>query len=411
MAFDSTYAVLTTDEANMITEYNKDRLLPRIEHDSLLRKLIDKDTGNFPPGKGTTMVLRRRLPLTLFSDDLATTLQFTDPTPQKFKAQTITANLRELQGAVEYSKLVNKVDFNECRDIKELVAQVAAESWDKALINIITLKLLHVRADWDGYQVKFVTTTGCTTTSIRGDAVTGWAQADHYWGGNSTVGYITDVGRSDPCFGETTIVTAFAATGDIATVAALENTPTDLGDTFVAAIGTGLSTDTVSLITLARMCAAYQDLLKGSVGYYKYANPMGMGYKLLVDPGTDYDLSQDSSVTGYRTYNDKSDGFKKYRVGQIYNHDVIAYSNLKRETVAGVADDDGDVFNVLSLGKHSSIISELGNLKFFINGGEKTDSGNRLGKQQWIDFSVIYACAVQNGCAGMSCLATPSTIF
>jgi len=394
MAFDSTYAVLTTDEANMITEYNLDRLLPKVEHDSLMRKLIDKDKGNFPTGQGTSMVLRRRLPLPLVTDDLATTLQFTDPTPQKFKGQTITANLRTLQGSVEYSKLVKKVDYFELRDIRDLVAQLAAESYDKALINIISPLLVHVRADWDTsspYQKIFIS---------------------DYWGGNSTVGYLANIGRGDANFSLVSTITDFAASGDIATVS-FENTPADLGEQFLGCIGTGLTrgTDKLPLLTLAKVCALFKEMLKGSLGAYRWSNPKGQGFKLLVDPGTDLDLSQDTSIVDYRKYNDKSDGFKNWRVGQVYNHDVLEYSNLRRETAAGVASDTGDVFNVLSLGKHAAIMSELGQLRFVVNGGEgKEDSGNRLGKQVWLDFEVTYAATVQQGCAGQTILTAPTVL-
>lgn len=414
MAFTSTYAVLTTDEANFITEYNKKKLLPVIEHNSLMAKLVDKDPGNFPSGSGTTMVLRRRLPRTLDTADLATTLQFTDATPQKFKGQTITANLRTLQGATEYSKLVKKVDINELRDIRNLVAIGAAESFDKDLIDVCSPLLTHVRADWDTsspYQKIFISTTGCTTTSIAAAAIL--TQADDYWGGNSTYGYIMDIGRSDPNYGIAESVTDFATSGDLLTVATYENTPTDLGDTFLVCIGTGLTrgTDKLPITTLAHVCSLYAEMLKGSISQYKWSNSSGMGFKLLVDPGTDYDLAQDSTNINYRSYNSRSTGFDNWQIGRCYNHDVLDYSNLRRETAGGVASATGDVHNVLSLGKHFGIRSELGGLRFVVNGGEgREDSGNRLGKQCWIDYETTYAVTVQNGCAGVSILTAPTLI-
>lgn len=416
MAFDSTYAVLTTDEANMIEKWVRPRLLKVVEHDSLVRKLIEKDKDNFPPRSGTTMELRRRLPFTLDTDDTAETLQFTDPTPQKFKGQVITATLRTLQGATEYSKLTQKVDLFGLKDIMGLMRLRASESVDKAWIDIISPKFMHVRADWDitsPFQKFAVSTTGCSTTALYFASIL--TQADDYWGGNSTVGYCTNIGRSDNNYGITRPVTDFATSGDVATVTAFENTPADLGETFMFCIGTGLTrgTDKLSVDTLANVAALFNYILKRSVSMYQYANPGGgMGWKLLCDAETYKDLVKDSDQKTWKQYNAKSDGFSKYDAGTYFDFNVQKYSNLHRETAAGVASTTGDVHNVLAMGKHSCVVSELGNLRFFVNGGEgRTDSGNRQGKRCWIDYGFNYALEVVDACAGCTILTAPTALM
>jgi len=417
LAFTSTYAVLTTDEANMIEKYVRKHLLPVIEHDGLMGKLVDKDIGKFPTKSGTTMELRRRLPFTLDPDATAVSLQYTDPTPQKFKGMVITATVRTLQGATEYSKLTKKVDLFGLQDIMKLMRLRASESRDKAWIDQVSPKLMHVRADWDlasPYQKIFISTTGCSTVAIAGNGITGWAQANDYWGGNSTVGYLTDIGRHDNNSHLTRSITDFVADGDIATVAAFENTPADLGETFLGCIGTGLTrgTDKLSADTLANMAALFNYIMKGSISGYMYSNPGGsMGWKLLADAETYKDLVKDTDQKTWKQYNAKSDGFSKYDAGTYFDFNVQKYSNLYRETAAGVASATGDVHNVLALGKHAIITSEMSPLRFYVNGGEgRTDSSNRQGKRCWIDYGFDYAIEVQDACAGASILTAPTLI-
>lgn len=393
----------TTGMAAFITEFNNRRILPIVKHNTVLTKLAKKIPH--PRGEGVSVVYRQRLPLDTVSGAVATDNETTQETPASLVGRKFTAYLYELQNSIKPTRLLKLTDFNQLKDDSDAIANNMAESIEKHNISRVAPYLIHYRGDWDSaFQRKFITTSAGTTTTFVATALT---DADHTFGGNSTEGYTTSIDRLSQNMSLTrgcTAFTAFTGTVDAFPYA------TGSGYWYWTSIGTGLTTgDSLTRAKLARAVAATNQLLLGSGDTFKFKNPKGMGFKLLLSTADKYDLREDTDLKAWETYNDRSDGFEQWRVGQVESCDVMEYSQVYRETVAGVYNAAGAVHNVMGIGNNCISCTEL--IPPHLTIVTKPDSGNPHGKFYTIAWDTTYSMEVTCGIAGFVLMTIPTSIL
>jgi len=391
----------TTDIAAFITEYNQRSLMPIVRNETVLTRLADVET--FPMGNGTQAVLRRRLPLEVIT---STTGEAADPTPVQFDGMKITCDLVALTNAVKPSRLLKNTDFNQLRDIRDLVALNMAESLEKYNIDQISPYLLHYRADGDStYQKAFLATSdgaagGTTTIS------TTLTEVDYHWGGNSTIGYLTCIGRRNKNYGVTVKTSDFTASSDTITHAAFPN-QTKSGDRFWICIGTGLTTnDKITIDKLMDMQAFFEDeQIKGASWQYPIAG--GYGNRLLLGARDKRDIFKDTDWKAYQQYKARSDMFDAYRIGNLVGMDPLGYSQEYRESAAGAGSATAALRNVLALNKHcfTRLVLTAPHVETVMG----PDSYNFLKRWFIIAWELEHAIGVTNSMAGMTLLTVPTT--
>jgi hypothetical protein len=320
----------------------------------------------------------------------------------------IKAQLYRLHNSINASSVERQVSFDNMREDRDAVAANIVESMELHNRKFIDPYLVHVRGDWDGtspYQLEYAATSAGTTTTIISTTLT---QANDYWGGNSTYGYVMPITLTDPNYGQGRIASDFDAASDTVTVSSAWTTATASGQRFIGCIGTDLTTgDSLSLATIAKVKAMFDHLhIKKR---FKWPTANGYGMRAFLSAFDHYDVTQDSNYVSFNVNNSKSPAFMQYRVDNIYNTDIFVTDVDYRETTAGVYSATGAVYNSTFLGKGAGYRVPLN--RPFIKVVSKADSGNLLGYKTWISWSTDYACAPVVGTAGIVVLTVPTGLI
>lgn len=396
----------TSDDDLFLTEFNNKTLLSIIKMDAPYTNCL-KET-KFEQGHGTDVYFRGRNPLAPVSGTLLAGTELTDPVPVPWSGRKIKAQLYRLHNSINASSVERQVSFDKMREDRDAVAANIIESMELHNRKFIDPYLVHVRGDWDTsspFQIEVAATSaGSTTTMVS----TTLSQADDYWGGNSTYGYIMPITLTDPNYGQGRITSDFATTGDILTVSAAWQKATASAQRFILSIGTDLTTgDKLSLATIAKVKALFDHLhIKNQ---FKWPTANGYGMRAFLSAYDHYDVTQDSNYVSFNVNNSKSPGFMQYRVDNIYNNDIFVTDVDYRESTAGVYSATGDVYSSTFLGKGAGYRVPLNKPKIVVV--SKPDSGNIAGYKTWITWTTDYACAPVVGTAGIVVLTVPTGLL
>lgn len=396
----------TSDDALFITEFNETTLLPIMKMDAPYTNCLTETP--FEQGQGTDVYFRGRNPLAAVTGTLLAGTELTDPTPVAWAGRRIKAQLYRLHNSINASSAERQVSFDKMREDRDAVAANIIESMELHNRTFIDPYLVHVRGDWDTtspYQLEYAATSAGTTTTLVSTTLT---QANDYWGGNSTYGYIMPITLTDPNYGQGRICSDFTTADDTATVSAAWTTATASTQRFIGCIGTALTTgDTLTLAKLAKVNALFDHLhIKNR---FKWPTANGFGFRAFLSAYDHYDVTQDTNYVAYNVGNSKSPGFLQYRVDNIYNNDIFVTDVDYRETVAGVYGATGAVYNNTFLGKGAGYRVALNKPKIVVV--NTPDSGNIAGYKTWITWTTDYACAPVVGTAGIVVLTVPTGVI
>jgi len=409
----------TTDDANFITELNETTLLPIMKQDAPFTKVLEED--KFALRSGTDVYFRGRNPIDAVTGTLLAGTELTDPDPVVPTGRKIKASLYRIHNSINASSVERQVSFDGFTMDRDIIAENIIESMELHNLKFIVPYLLHFRADWDittgtqGYQTRASATAGGTTSTASIGAL---VEADDWWGGNSTQGYIMPITKNNENYGAGRRIDDFDATGgaaeDLVTIDVSgdpDNVWTDAtatGDEFILSIGTDLAAgDKLTIATVAKTMAIMDDL--GIKNNFKFANPGGMGFKLFLSAFDFYDITQDTDWKNWAINNAKSDGFKKWSVGNIYSNEILKTDINYRETVAGAFSATGAVYNAIFMGKGAGKRTVLNAPKIKVV--NTPDSGNLLGYKTWISYSTDYACCPCVGTAGAAVMTVPTGLL
>jgi hypothetical protein len=396
----------TDDDALFITEFNENTLLPIMEMDAPYTNCLTEMP--FEQGQGTDVYFRGRNPLAPVTGTLLAGTEMTDPTPVPWSGRRIKASVYRLHNSINASSVERQASFDQMKQDRDAVAANIIESTELHNRTFIDPYLVHVRADWDTtspYQEEVAATSAGTTLTIVSTAL---SQADYYWGGNSTYGYVMPITLTSTGYAQGRIVSNFATSGDTATVSAAWNVATASAERFIFCIGTGLTTgDKMSLSVIAKINALFDHLhIKNR---FKWPTAKGYGFRAFLSGFDHYDVTQDSNYISYNISNEKAPGFMQYRVDNIYNNDIFVTDVDYRESVAGVYSASGAVFNNTFLGKGAGYRVALNKPKIVVV--NTPDSGNLAGYKTWITWTTDYACAPVVGTAGIVALSVPTGLI
>jgi len=400
----------TSDDALFITEYNNKTLLPIIKMDAPYTNSLTETP--FQMGQGTDVYFRGRNPLAAVSGTLLAGTEMTDPTPVAWSGRKIKAQLYRLHNSINASSAERQVSFDMMRQDRDAVAANIIESMELHNRTFIDPYLVHTRGDWDTtspYQGEYAATSAGTTTTIISTTLDdAGGNANDYWGGNSTYGYVMPITLTDPNYGQGRIVSDFVTATDTATVSSAWTTATASGQRYIFCIGTGLTTgDKLALATIAKVNAVFDHLhIKKQ---FKWPTANGYGFRAFLSGYDHYDVTQDSNYVSFNVNNSKSPAFMQYRVDNIYNNDIFVTDVDYRESAAGVYSATGAVYNSTFLGKGAGYRVPLNKPKIVVV--NKPDSSNIAGYKTWITWTTDYACAPVVGTAGIVVLSVPTGLL
>ncbi len=399
---------LTTDDTLFLIEMNDKKLLKSIIRNAPITKSIKVD--KFAEQSGVDVYFRGRNPLDPVDGADAESVQLTDPTPVQPTSRKIVASLRTLQNSINPSWLEKKVTFDGLKGMHNLLVGNIKESLERENIKQIVPDLLTFLADWDNstpWQKQFVTTGAGDTTSVISTALT---QADDYW----NAGYIMPISLNNVNYGQQRLVSDFETAGDDLTVSAAWNAASGSGNSFHLASVEGLTTgDKITVAVIAKIMSYMGDgeLNITSQDGYLFANPEGMGFRMFMSSLDFGDLIRDTDWKAWQTYNDKSKGFKKWSVGNVYSNEIMKYAMLYRETTARAYSATGAIYTTIGLGPACARRLELQKPFIEIVGGRgKADSSNVLGKKLFMSWELDHAVKVVVGTDGFALKTVPTSL-
>jgi hypothetical protein len=403
--------MMTTDDALFQTQMYNDTLLPIMKRDAMLTKLIQED--KMAEKHGTDVYFFGRNPIDPVSGTLLAGTEITDPTPVHITGRKIKSQLYRLHNSIGYSKTEKQTTFDGLLEIRDIIATNIVESLEIWNWRMIAPYVVHVRSDWDittgtnGYQIMATASGAGSTTTIVDTTL---VEANDWWGGNSTTGYAMPVTKNNDNYGQGRITSDFDAASDTVTVSSAWNTATAANDVFILAIGTALAAgDKLTVQTIGKVMALMGQGMLDIGDQFKFANPSGYGFKLLISTLEKNDLINDTNYLTWVQYNDKSKGFEKWSVGNIYNNEMLETGLGYRESVAGAYSATGAVYNALMIGKKTAVRTVLN--KPTIIPVDKADSGNLANYKRWLTWTTDYACGVNVGTSGCVILNVPTAIL
>lgn len=398
---------LTTDDTKMMTEMNEKRLLKAIIKNSPITKSIKAE--EFDGQSGVDVFWRARNPYADVDGATAESVQLTNPTPIQPTSRKIKGTLYTLQNSINPSWLEKAVSYDGLRGAHELLVGNMSSSIEKHNIKFLVPDLLTFLADWDTSSPYFkrvaAASAGLTTTLVATSILT---QADDYWNPS----YVMPVTMTDPNYGQQRLASDFTTSDDTLTVSAAWNDLTAANMEFIIANVAALTTgDKITVATIGKIMAFMGE---GSLdipqdGDWMFSNPYGYGFRVFMS-SLDYgDLMQDADYKAWATHNDKSDGFKRWSVGNVYGNEIMKYGHVYRESVARAYSATGAVFSVIGLGPQCASRKILQQPIVKIVGGRNNPSySNPLGKGILMSWETDYAVKVTNGVDGF-CLKTVPT--
>lgn len=398
---------LTTDDTLFLTELNEKRLLKAIVRAAPITKSIKEQ--KFESEHGVDVYFRGRNPLDPVDGATAESVQLTDPTPVQITSRKIKGTLYTLQNSVNPSWLEKKVTFDGLRGAHEMLVGNIKESIEKHNIKMIVPDLITFLADWDlasPYQKQFTASGGSTSSVAAAGILT---EADDYWNPS----YVMPLSLNNVNYGQQRLGDTFTTADDTLTVAApVWNAAVASGDLIHIANVAGLTTGDKVTVEVFRKIMAYMgegSLNITSTDGYLFSNPYGYGFRVFMS-SLDYgDLIGDTDWKAWATYNDKSDGFKKWSVANVMSNEIMRYAMIYRESVARAFSATGAVFSIIGLGPECAKRSVLQQPFIEIVGGRgKADASNLLGKKIFMSWETDYAVKVVVGTDGF-CLKTVPT--
>lgn len=340
-----------------------------------------------PGGKGKTVYFTRYLPLAKVTTPLDETLTGgLDPaTRQSLKTEEISATVSLWGDYVQISKLASITSID--KDVSQkadILGQQAGESIDYYILKKVGQGIMRRRADASAtYQVNGTADSGTTTTLVD-DALT---QADDFWNG----GFITITAGTN--YGMTRQITDFIAATNTLVFDAFPK-PIDNTSQYRLVVGTGLTS--ANVLSTANLRLALRDLkrnkaLKAEKGYYI----------CLINPDIEYEFMGDTTWVNAATYKDNVDALYEGEIGKWLGIRFVGASQLLRETVAGVADENGSVHVAMLLGKEAYGVVELEGQqqKIYIKTPEQL--GQPIPMYSTCGWQIGFESVVLNSCFGV----------
>lgn len=206
-------------------------------------------------------------------------------------------------------------------DYRQEIANQMARSMEYQVMKLICTGLLRHRIDADGTYQKSGT---CTTASSTGVALYGASvltEADDFWNG----GYATITNPDGPGYDETSKVTDFATTGDVATVSFTNGLTT--GSKYRITVGTNLAaTDVLTTDGLLDVSAILRET---------EADPFAGGiFRGVITAAQERDLWDDTIWKTAAQYDD-SGKYANYRLVRWAGHEMLITSEPYREDTDG----------------------------------------------------------------------------
>ena len=399
---------LTTDDTLFLTELNDKKLLKSIIRNAPITKSIKVD--KYAERSGVDVYFRGRNPLDPVDGETAESVQLTDPTGVQPTSRKIQSTLYTLQNMINPSWLEKKVTFDGLKGLHNLLVGNMKESIEKHNIKMITPDIITFLADWDNstpYQKQFVSTGAGSTTTVVNSLFT---EADDYW----IPSYVMPLDLNNVNYGQQRLADAFTQSGAIVRVDTAWNAASGTGNTFHIANVAGLTTGDKMTVDLIGKVMAY--LGEGSLNItstdgYLFPNAYGMGFRMFMS-SLDYgDLINDTNWKAWATYNDKSTGFKKWSVGNVYSNEIMKYAMTYRESVARAYSATGAVFSTIGLGPECARRLELEKpITTLVGGRGNPDSNNPLGKSIKMSWETTYAVKVVVGTDGFVLKTVPTSL-
>ncbi|MHC4148855.1 MAG: hypothetical protein ACYSR5_05150 [Planctomycetota bacterium] len=400
---------LTTDDVLFLTEMNEKRLLKAIIRTAPLTKSIPED--KFAEESGVDVYFRGRNPLDPVDGATAESVQLTDPVPVQLTSRKIKGTLYTLQNSVNPSWLEKKVTFDGLKSAHELLVGNIKESVEKHNVKMIVPDIITFLADWDlasPYQKQFAATGGSTSSVAAASILT---QGDDYWNPS----YVMPISKNNVNYGQQRLGDTFTTADDTLTVASPAwNAAVASGDLIHIANVAGLTTG--DKITVEKIGYIMSYLGEGSLDIlgtegYTYPNPHGYGFRVFMGSLDHGDLTRDTDYKAWSTYNDKSDGFKKWSVGNVYSNEIMKYAMVYRESTARAFSATGAIWSVIGLGPQCAKRKVLQQPFIEIVGGRgRADSNNVLGKKIFMSWETDYAVKVTDGCDGFVLKTVPTAL-
>lgn len=301
---------------------------------------------SLPGGSGKTVYFSRYMPLAKVTSALDETLTGgLDPaTRLQLKTEEISATAALWGDYVQISKMasITALDPDVSQKV-DILGQQAGESIDSYILRLAGQGMLRRRADADStYQVNGIAASGSTTTLVAD-----FAGATGTWNG----GFLTITEGTN--YGQTRQVTTSVlnVTTQTITVPAFPKA-IDATSKFRIVVGTGIVA--ANVLTTANLRLAVRDLkrnkaLKAEKGYF-------IG---LINPDLEYDFMGDQTWQNAAIYKDQVDSLYEGEIGKWLGVRFVGASQLLRETVAGVANEDGAVHVATILGKEAYGVIDL----------------------------------------------------
>jgi N4-gp56 family major capsid protein len=345
-----------------------------------VKRPVEKGAGN---SYRVTKILRQAKQTTAGTFGVAGIITYSSAKALTAQTKSITPIL-----LADYFSIDDDVDIKSWikdSDNRDTIANQMARSHDYYVMKVLAQGGFRYRIDGDGTYMKSGTVT---TASAGGTALYGAStltETDDFWNG----GFATIYNPEGPNYDETSAVTDFATSGDVATVSFPNGLTTS--SKYHITVGTALAA--TDILTIA-------GLLKVSALHRKFETEKFSGgvFRAFFDAAQEADLWADTTFLNSAIY-DNSERFKNYRVGRWLDIEFMVSSEAYREDVDGTENQaTGVVYATPIFGANAYTVMRWGHgsgdfgVKFLVV--DQPDSGNILNSFRIISWKSVFAASV-----------------
>jgi hypothetical protein len=349
---------------------------------------------SLPKGKGKTIYFTRYKPLPKRIEPLTQTRDGGVLEGKKIETTEINATIEEYGDYAEISELASLTSIDPgVKEKTDIMAQQASDTIDELVKRVVGTGLMRRRADGNNAYQKNVTATGGSVTTIT----TNLGEADDFWNG----GYVTFTNPMDANYGITAQVTAFSE-GILTLNKTLNQAPSADISKFRLVVGTGINS--ANTLTTKALKEALKDLKKAKAAQYD-----GQGWVCLVDPSLLSDLMDDPDWKNVATYKDSAKNLYNGEIGKWLNIRFVEVSEIYRESVAGIRQDEGDVYVATLLGKEAYGVVELAGDQKRIYVRTAKELGQPLEMTSTVGWKIGFTTTILNGNFGVNILCGASS--